>query len=70
VSLADAAIRSAEPDAVDEVLRRSETTFRAPRMRDAADTGAVAGTVRWSPRKSLWISAMTVAALIGAPEPR
>src|SRR5262249_2962839 len=47
-------------DAVDEALRRSESTFRSPRMVEAADTSALAGSVRWKPVKSLWISAMTL----------
>ena len=36
-------------------------------MVDAEDTSAVDGEVRWKPAKSLWISAMTLAALIGGP---
>src|SRR5947208_2845398 len=48
-------------DAVDEALRRSESTFRSPRMVEAADTSAVAGRVEWQPVKSLWIGTMTVA---------
>jgi fatty-acid desaturase len=50
-------------DAVDEALRRSESTFRSPRMVEATDTSAVAGTVHWRPAKSLWISAMTLTGL-------
>jgi fatty-acid desaturase len=54
-------------DPVDEALARSESTFRSPRMFDAQETDAVAGMVRWKPVKSLWIGAMTLAALIGGP---
>src|SRR5882672_1515251 len=56
-----------EFDAVDEALRRSESTFRSPRMVDADDTDAVEGVVRWKAGKSIWISAMTVAGLVGGP---
>jgi hypothetical protein len=34
-------------DPVDEALRRSESSFRAPRMVDADDTSALDGAVRW-----------------------
>jgi fatty-acid desaturase len=54
-------------DPVDDALRTSASMFRAPRMFDADDTDAVAGVVRWKPVKSLWISMMTLAALIGGP---
>ena len=54
-------------DLVDEALARSESTFRSPRMFDARDTDAVEGVVRWKPVKSLWISAMTVVALLAGP---
>jgi len=37
------------------------------RMHDAQGTDAVSGTVNWKPAKSLWISAMTLAALLGGP---
>jgi stearoyl-CoA desaturase (delta-9 desaturase) len=50
-------------DAVDEALRRSESTFRSPRMVEAADTSAVEGHVHWKPAKSLWISTMTALGL-------
>ena len=36
-------------------------------MIDADDTSAVDGEVRWKPVKSLWISSMTLVALIGGP---
>jgi len=54
-------------DLVDSALARSESTFRAPRMFDAEATSAVDGSVHWKPAKSLWISAMTLAALLGGP---
>src|SRR5256714_14736094 len=54
-------------DPIDEALARSESTFRSPRMFDAQETDAVEGAVRWKPIKSLWISGMTLAALIGGP---
>ncbi len=54
-------------DPVDEALQRSESTFRSPRMLDADDTSAVDGEVYWKPVKSLWISGMTLTALIGGP---
>src|SRR5262249_11105802 len=52
---------------VDEALARSDTTFRSPRMFDVATTDAVEGSVCWKPVKSLWITGMTLAALIGGP---
>ena len=54
-------------DPVDDALQRSESTFRSPRMFDAEDTSAVNGAVHWKAGKSLWISAMTVTALVGGP---
>lgn len=56
-----------EPDLVEAALRSSQSTLRSPRMFDAQGTSAVSGTVHWHPAKSLWISGMTVAALIGGP---
>src|SRR5436190_21922528 len=60
-------VRDAGPmtpiDAVDEALRRSESTFRSPRMFEVADTSAVDGSVHWKPVKSLWIGTMTVVGL-------
>jgi fatty-acid desaturase len=41
--------------------------FRTPRMFEEPVTDAVAGTVPWSPRKSIWIGTMTLIALIGGP---
>jgi fatty-acid desaturase len=58
---------AASADTVEEALQRSESTFRSPRMLDADETDAVRGHVRWKPAKSLWISAMTVAAILGGP---
>jgi stearoyl-CoA desaturase (delta-9 desaturase) len=54
-------------DRIDEALQNAEGTFRSPRMVEAEDTSAVAGEVHWQPVKSLWISGMTLAALIGGP---
>jgi stearoyl-CoA desaturase (delta-9 desaturase) len=59
--------RARPVDPVDEALRQSASTFRSPRMRDAEDTDAIDGSVSWKPGKSLWISVMTVAALVGGP---
>src|SRR5262249_5240972 len=64
---AEAAVGSAEFDAVDEALKRSESTFRSPRMMDADETSALAGAVHWKPVKSAWISTMTIVGLVGAP---
>jgi fatty-acid desaturase len=57
----------AEPDAVERALRSSQSSLRSPRMFDAETTSAMDGTVHWRPVKSIWISAMTLAALIGGP---
>jgi len=54
-------------DPIDEALAKSESTFRSPRMFDAVDTDALQGEVRWKPGKSLWISVMTLTALIAGP---
>jgi len=54
-------------DRIDEALQNAEGTFRSLRMAEADDTSAVEGEVRWKPAKSLWISAMTLAALVGGP---
>jgi fatty-acid desaturase len=54
-------------DPVGAALEQSQGMFRTPRMFDADDTDAVAGTVYWSAAKSLWIGSMTVAALVGGP---
>src|SRR5262245_57848005 len=58
---------AASPLSVEEALESSESTLRSPRMFDADDTSATLGDVRWKPAKSAWISAMTLAALIGGP---
>ncbi|HZT50122.1 MAG TPA: acyl-CoA desaturase [Hyphomicrobiaceae bacterium] len=62
-----AALEAHAPDPVDAALAASQGTFRSPRMFDAPDTDAGEGVVCWKPVKSLWISAMTLAALIGGP---
>jgi hypothetical protein len=54
-------------DRVDEALQNAEGTFRSPRMAEDGDTSTVEGDVHWKPAKSLWISGMTLAALVGAP---
>jgi len=56
-----------DPDPVDAALARSESSLRSPRMLDGPDTDAMAGSVHWKPVKSLWISGMTLAALVGGP---
>jgi fatty-acid desaturase len=63
----DAAGATAVPDRIDEALQNAEGTFRSPRMAEAGDTSALEGAVHWQPVKSLWISGMTLAALIGGP---
>src|SRR5260370_3083928 len=67
VSSASAPAPARQRDPVDDALAQSASTFRSPRMFDAGDTGAVEGEVRWQPSKSLWISGMSAAALIGGP---
>ena len=62
-----AASRDAAIDPIDLALRRSESSFRAPRMSDGRGADAVAGEVNWKPAKSLWISTMTVAAVLAGP---
>ena len=54
-------------DPIDAALANSESSLRSPRMFDADDTDACTGSVHWKPVKSLWISAMTLTALIGGP---
>ena len=54
-------------DPVEEALRQAHSSLRSPRMLELADTSAVAGSVHWAPVKSLWISAMTLAAVVGGP---
>jgi len=54
-------------DPIDIALAQSQSTFYSPRMFEASATSAIDGCVRWSPRKSIWISGMTLAALVGGP---
>jgi stearoyl-CoA desaturase (Delta-9 desaturase) len=54
-------------DPVDEALPNSEGTFRTVRMQDAEGSDVVTAAVVWQPRKSLWITSMTLGALIGGP---
>jgi fatty-acid desaturase len=65
--LVAAPTRQADDDPIDAALARSESTFRAPRMVDVDEASAIEGTVRWNAKKSLWLSAMTLTALIGGP---
>lgn len=55
------------PIEVEAALARSDSMFRSPRMYEDACTDAMSGRVLWKPQKSLWISAMTVVAIIGGP---
>jgi stearoyl-CoA desaturase (Delta-9 desaturase) len=59
--------RQPSPDLIDEALQTSMSTLRSPRMFDADDTSALEGSVHWKPGKSLWISGMTLTALVGGP---
>jgi fatty-acid desaturase len=54
-------------DPIDAALTKSESTFRSPRMFDHGLTSADVGRVHWAPGKSLWITGMTLAAVIGGP---
>lgn len=54
-------------DPIDAALQSSQSSLRSPRMFDTADTSAVDGRVYWQPPKSIWISVMTLTALIGGP---
>jgi stearoyl-CoA desaturase (delta-9 desaturase) len=65
--LAPRAVDGRPFDPVDAALARSDSSFRSPRMFDVAASDALAGSVRWKPVKSLWITAMTLAALLGGP---
>jgi stearoyl-CoA desaturase (delta-9 desaturase) len=67
MTAASAKARVIAADPIDEALRQSASTFRSPRMLDADATSAVEGTVHWKPIKSLWITGMTIAALVGGP---
>jgi len=54
-------------DSVDAALQSSQSSLRSPRMFDAQDTSAIDGSVHWKPAKSLWISGMTLTALVTGP---
>lgn len=54
-------------DPVDAALQSSQSSLRTPRMFDAQDTSAIDGSVHWKPAKSLWISGMTLTALVTGP---
>src|SRR5262249_21637335 len=54
-------------DPVDNALQRAEGTFRTVRVDDDNCTDAIDGSVHWKPIKSLFISAMTLVALLGGP---
>ena len=58
---------NARAEAVETALANSQSMFRSPRMFEADGTDAVRGSVHWKPAKSLWISAMTLTALIVGP---
>ena len=55
------------PLSVEEALNSSQSSLRSPRMFDANDTSAIEGATHWKPTKSIWISAVTLAALFGGP---
>jgi fatty-acid desaturase len=59
--------QSALDDPVDHALQASEGMFRCVRMQDAEGTDAVTGAVHWMPGKSIWISTMTLVALLAGP---
>lgn len=65
ITTAAAGARAVDP--IDIALQNSASTFRSPRMTEADDTDAVAGHVVWKPVKSLWITGMTLTALIAGP---
>jgi stearoyl-CoA desaturase (delta-9 desaturase) len=67
MTLAQLQPQAAPDDPIDHALQSSQGTFRCVRMHDDQDTDAVSGTVSWKPAKSLWISAMTLTALVGGP---
>ena len=54
-------------DAVEAALVRHDGMFRSPRMFEADATDATLGTVYWHAKKSLWISTMTIVAIVGGP---
>jgi fatty-acid desaturase len=55
------------PDPVEEALRKAEGSLRSVRMRDGEGTDAVTGSVHWQASKSVWVTSMTLVALIGGP---
>jgi stearoyl-CoA desaturase (delta-9 desaturase) len=59
--------RFAALDPVEEALRQSQGSLRSVRMWDGANADADTGSVCWKPSKSLWITSMTLVALIGGP---
>lgn len=54
-------------DPIEDALVTAQSSLRSPRMLYGEGTDAVAGSVHWKPVKSLWISVMTLAAIIGGP---
>ncbi len=54
-------------DPIENALQRAEGTFRCVRITDRSATDAVRGSVQWKPVKSLYISALTLVALLGTP---
>jgi fatty-acid desaturase len=54
-------------DPVDAALQSSQSSLRSPRMFDGQDSNAIDGYVYWKPTKSLWISGMTLTALVTGP---
>jgi fatty-acid desaturase len=63
----DLEINQSDDERIEWALQNSESSLRSPRMMEDADTDANDGIVQWAPAKSLWISTMTVVALIGGP---
>ncbi|MEQ1673072.1 MAG: acyl-CoA desaturase, partial [Hyphomicrobium sp.] len=59
--------RQSRAEAVEAALVAAQGMFRSPRMFESNSTDALQGSVHWHPKKSLWISAMTLAALIAGP---
>jgi stearoyl-CoA desaturase (delta-9 desaturase) len=65
--LAGISFRPGSAEGVEEALMSSQSSLRSPRMFDANHTSAVDGKVHWKSAKSIWISTMTMTALIGGP---
>jgi fatty-acid desaturase len=63
----DQAAAQLDFDPVEDALTRSQSSLRSPRMVEPPSTNAVEGHIRWRPAKSLWISTMTLVALVGGP---